>query len=105
MISWARGIQVVGTFSIRSSTPAAFASLVQGAFRGLGEGLFDHARGAPWTAWGILDRSGRPEAAVDFALRLLDEQKPAKSGRWLPFNGKALKPGKPISRSGAGTWA
>jgi hypothetical protein len=67
----------------------AFASLVSSAFRGLGEGLFDRARGASWSAWGIVEKSGKHEAAADFALRLLDEQKTTKSGRWLSFNGKA----------------
>jgi hypothetical protein len=67
----------------------AYASLVSSAFRGLGEGLFDRARGATWSAWGIVDRGDKPEASADFVLRLLEEQKTAKSGRWLTFNGKA----------------
>ena len=68
---------------------AAFPTLVSAAFRGLGEGLFARARGARWSAWGIADRGGKPEAAIDFALRLLDEPKTSKAGRWLPFGGKA----------------
>jgi len=67
----------------------AFQTLVGAAFRGLGEGLFDRAKISAWSAWGLVDRSGKPEVAADFALRLLDEQKTGKSGRWLPFNGKA----------------
>jgi len=68
---------------------SAFPALVAGAFRGLGEGLFDRARPGSFSAWGIQDRSGKPEAAAEFALRLLEEPKTSKSGRWLPYNGKA----------------
>ncbi|HUX40010.1 MAG TPA: hypothetical protein VMV83_02495 [Rectinemataceae bacterium] len=67
----------------------AWAAYVSSAFRGFGEGLFDRAQGARWKAWGIADRSGKPEALAAFAIALLEEGKEAKSGRWLPFNGKS----------------
>ncbi len=70
-------------------SPGAFSTLVNAAFQGLGEGLFRRARGAEWSAWGLAERSAKPDAAAEFALRLLDEQKTTKSGRWLPYNGKA----------------
>ena len=66
----------------------AWSAFVSSAFRGFGEGLFDRARGARWKAWGIADRSGKPEALGAFAIALLEEGKEAKSGRWLAFNGK-----------------
>lgn len=67
----------------------AFASLVNGAFRGLGEGIFERGKGAAWTAFGIVEKSGKPGTVAEFALRLLDDSKASKNGRWLPFNGKA----------------
>lgn len=73
----------------RAPGEAAWPAFVRSAFRGFGEGLFDRARGAAWKAWGIADRGGKPEALAAFAIALLDEGKGAKSGRWLPFNGKS----------------
>ncbi len=67
----------------------AWTAYLRSSFRGFGEGLFDRAQGARWKAWGIADRSGKPEALAAFAIALLDEGKEAKSGRWLPFNGKS----------------
>ncbi len=67
----------------------AFASLVSGAFRGLGEGIFERGKAAPWTAFGIVEKSGKPTTVAEFALKLLDDPKASKSGRWVPFNGKA----------------
>jgi hypothetical protein len=72
-----------------ASGEGAWTTYVRSAFRGFGEGLFDRAKGARWTAWGIADRSGKPEALAAFAIALLDEGKEAKSGRWLPFSGKS----------------
>ncbi len=69
------------------SAPAV--SLAAGAFRGLGEGLFAAAREAPYAVYGVLEKSGAPDQAARFALRLLDERKSGKSGRWLRFGGKA----------------
>ena len=67
----------------------AWAAYLRSAFRGFGEGLFDRARNARWKAWGIVDKSGKSEALGDFAIALLEEGREAKSGRWLPFNGKS----------------
>lgn len=64
------------------------AALAAGAFRGLGEGVFVAAREAPWEAFGILDKSGTPGEAARFVMRLLDEGRGGKSGRWLRFSGK-----------------
>ncbi len=67
----------------------ARTAFVKSAFRGFGEALFNRAQNARWKAWGIADRSGKPEALAAFAIAILDEGKEAKSGRWLPFNGKS----------------
>ncbi|MBL8968201.1 MAG: hypothetical protein JNG85_14435, partial [Spirochaetaceae bacterium] len=65
------------------------AALAAGAFRGLGEGLFVAAERAPYEAYGVSDKGGDPAQAARFAIRLLDERKSGKSGRWLRFGGKA----------------
>jgi hypothetical protein len=75
--------------SAEAEQSTSWSTLVGAAFRGLGETAFARARGATWSAWGLAERSGKVEAAADFALRLLEEQKTAKSGRWLPYNGKS----------------
>jgi hypothetical protein len=61
------------------------AALAAGAFRGLGDGIFATGGHA---AWGVIDASGQVELAARFALRLLDEKKAGKTGRWLRFTGK-----------------
>lgn len=71
----------------RPSGPAA--GLAAGAFHGLGEGLFDAAREAAWKAFGVIDKGESPDEAARFAIRLLDDDKGGKSGRWLRFTGKA----------------
>lgn len=71
-----------------ASGEEAWPAFVGGAFRGFGEALFDRGRGAPWQAWGVIDRGGKPEALAAFALALLEEGKSSKAGRWLPFSGK-----------------
>ena len=75
--------------SAEAEPNTSWSTLVGAAFRGLGETAFARARGATWSAWGLAERSGKIEAAAEFALRLLEEQKTAKSGRWLPYNGKS----------------
>ena len=67
---------------------SAWQTFVVSAFKGFGEGLFDRSRGAPWKAWGIVDKSPKPQALAAFAIALLEEGKETKAGRWLPFNGK-----------------
>jgi hypothetical protein len=78
-----------GAIEGRAAPGLAFSALTRGAFMGLGEGLFTRARGASWSAWGIDERSGKVDLAAAFALKLLDEPKTAKSGRWLPFTGRS----------------
>lgn len=65
------------------------AALAAGAFRGLGEGLFAASAEAPYDVYGVADRGGLPAEAARFALRLLEEGKSGKSGRWLRYGGKA----------------
>jgi hypothetical protein len=64
------------------------AALAAEAFRGLGEGLFAQGRAASWQAFGLQDASGLEAESARFAIRLLDEGKSGKSGRWLRFTGK-----------------
>jgi len=64
------------------------ASLVAGAFRGLGDGVFVASREAPWEAFGILDKGDNPVETARFVLRLLEDGRGGKSGRWLRFTGK-----------------
>ena len=65
------------------------AVLAAGAFRGPGEGLFAASAEAPYDVYGVADRGGLPAEAARFALRLLEEGKSGKSGRWLRYGGKA----------------
>lgn len=65
------------------------AALSSAAFRGLGEGLFAQGRAASWQAFGVQDANGVEADGARFALRLLEEGKSGKSGRWLRFTGKA----------------
>jgi hypothetical protein len=64
------------------------AALAAGAFRGLGDGIFAAAKEAPWEAFGILDKGENPGEAARFVLRLLEDGRGGKSGRWLRFSGK-----------------
>ena len=64
------------------------AALAAGAFRGLGDGVFVASREAPWEAFGILDKGENPAEAARFVLRLLEDGRGGKSGRWLRFTGK-----------------
>ena len=68
--------------------PGPAAALAAGAFRGLGDGIFAAAREAPWEAFGILDKGDNPAEAARFVLRLLEDGRAGKSGRWLRFSGK-----------------
>ncbi len=70
----------------KSQGPAG--GLVSGAFRGLGDGVFAAAKEAAWEAYGILDKGESPADSARFVLRLLEERKNGKSGRWLRFTGK-----------------
>ena len=72
----------------RDAEAGPAAALAEGAFEGLGRGLFARAEGAAWRAFGVTDASGQPDRAARYALSLLDEGRTAKSGRWLRFTGK-----------------
>lgn len=73
----------------RDAALGPVASLVSGAFEGLGAGLFTMAESAPWSAYGVLEASGLPERAAQFVLSLLDDPKASKSGRWIRYTGKS----------------
>jgi len=64
------------------------AALAAGAFRGLGDGIFAASKEAPWEAFGILDKGDSPSETARFVLRLLEDGRGGKSGRWLRFTGK-----------------
>jgi hypothetical protein len=64
------------------------ASMADGAFEGLGSGLFAAAAGAPWSAFGLRDASGQSDRVARFALELLSEAKSSKAGRWIRYTGK-----------------
>ena len=75
--------------SPRDAALGAAAALADGAFEGLGTGLFAAAVGAAWSAYGLRDASGSSARAARYALDLLSEPKPAKAGKWLRFTGKS----------------
>jgi hypothetical protein len=64
------------------------AAMADGAFEGLGAGLFAAAEGAAWCAFGVRDASGQSERAARYALDLLAGPKPSKAGRWARYSGK-----------------
>jgi hypothetical protein len=74
--------------SPRDAALGPTAAMADGAFEGLGTGLFAAAAGASWAAYGLRDASGQADRAARFALELLGEAKPAKAGRWLRYSGK-----------------
>ncbi len=75
--------------SPRDAAVGPVAAMADGAFAGLGTGLFSAASGASWSAFGLRDSSGQSERAARYALELLGEAKGAKAGRWLRFTGKS----------------
>jgi hypothetical protein len=75
--------------SPRDAALGPLASMADGAFEGLGTGLFAAAAASTWTAYGIRDASGQPDRAARLALELLGEARPAKAGRWLRHTGKS----------------
>lgn len=72
----------------KDAVPGPAAALVEGAFEGLGLGLFAQTAGASWSAFGLIDASGQPERAARYALSLLEDPKASKAGRWLRYTGK-----------------
>ncbi len=75
--------------SPRDAALGPLAAMADGAFEGLGTGLFAAAAGASWSAYGLRDASGQADRAARYALELLAEPKGAKSGRWLRYTGKS----------------
>lgn len=75
--------------SPRDAAIGTAASMADGAFEGLGSGLFA-ASSSPssWSAYGLRDASGTPDRAARYALELLSEPRPIKAGRWLRYTGK-----------------
>jgi hypothetical protein len=75
--------------SPRDAALGPAASMADGAFEGLGAGLFAAAAGSSWSAYGLRDASGQADRAARYALDLLGESKPGKAGRWLRYTGKS----------------
>jgi hypothetical protein len=76
--------------SPRDAALGAASAMADGAFEGLGNGLFAaSAASAAWSAYGLRDASGQADRAARFALELLAEPRPAKAGRWLRYSGKS----------------
>lgn len=74
--------------SPRDAALGPAASMADGAFEGLGRGIFSAAAGAPWLTFGLRDASGQAARAARYALELLGDAKSAKAGRWLRYTGK-----------------
>jgi hypothetical protein len=81
-------ILLVGPESPRDAALGPAAAMADGAFEGLGSGLFAAAASAAWSAYGLRDASGQSDRLARYALELLDEPKPTKAGRWLRYSGK-----------------
>lgn len=76
--------------SPRDAALGPAAAMADGAFEGLGSGLFAAAASAAsWSAFGLRDASGQVDRAARYALELLSEPKPSKAGRWLRYTGKS----------------
>jgi hypothetical protein len=75
--------------SPRDAALGPTASMADGAFEGLGAGLFAAAQASSWRAFGIRDASGQTDRAARYAIELLDDPKGAKAGRWLRFTGRS----------------
>jgi hypothetical protein len=74
--------------SPRDAALGPAASMADGAFEGLGAGLFAASAGSAWKAFGLRDASGQPERAAGYAIELLGDSRGAKAGRWLRYSGK-----------------
>ena len=75
--------------SPRDAALGPAAAMADGAFAGLGTGLFAAAAvSLAWSAYGLRDASGQGDRLARFALELLSEPKPTKAGRWLRYSGK-----------------
>jgi hypothetical protein len=75
--------------SPRDAALGPAAAMADGAFEGLGTGLFAAAAASSaWFAYGLRDASGQADRLGRYALELLSEPKPTKAGRWLRYSGK-----------------
>jgi hypothetical protein len=74
--------------SPRDAAIGPIASMADGAFEGLGSGLFAASASSSWSAYGLRDASGQADRVARYALELLSEPKPTKAGRWLRYSGK-----------------
>jgi hypothetical protein len=80
---------LVAPESPRDAALGPAAAMAEGAFEGLGTGLFAAAASSSsWSAYGLRDASGQGDRLARFALEILAEAKPTKSGRWLRYSGK-----------------
>lgn len=75
--------------SPRDAALGPLAMMADGAFEGLGTGLFAAAAPSAWSAYGVREASGQDDKAARFALALLGDPKATKAGRWLRYTGKS----------------
>ena len=81
---------LVAPESPRDAALGPAAAMAEGAFEGLGTGLFAAAAASSaWSAYGLRDASGQSERLARYSLELLAEPKPTKAGRWLRYSGKS----------------
>lgn len=73
----------------RDAALGPIAAMTEGAFEGLGRGLFSVAAGSSWAAFGLVDATGEPDRAARYAMALLEDPRASKAGRWLRFTGKS----------------
>ncbi len=66
--------------SPRDAAVGPAASMADGAFEGLGRGIFSAAAGAPWLTFGLRDASGQAARAARYALELLGDAKEREGG-------------------------
>jgi hypothetical protein len=85
----AGSIMLLAPESPRDAAIGPVAAIADGAFEGLGTGLFSAAAGAAWSAIGLRDASGQNERAARYALELIGDTKSSKAGRWLRYSGKS----------------
>ncbi len=81
-------IILLSTEPPRDAALGPVAALIDGAFDGLGRGLFAAAAGTAWAAYGVQDAGAQPERTARLVLGLLTDEKPTKSGRWIRFTGR-----------------
>ena len=85
----AGSLLLVAPESPRDAALGPAAAMADGAFEGLGTGLFAAAAGQAWSAFGLRDASGQADRVARYAIELLGDAKAAKAGRWLRYTGKS----------------